>query len=154
VDKFNNGMCQVCDICHFGEQTTGGTYPTYKRIETKGPIIENIFTSVMAESKGFLPTNKKMPSHIKRKKMQKNAIHLAAANFQLKKKEKRKKRKKEKEGRKLRPTAVQSRPTAGLDLASHRDPRLGLAGRGFGFFFFFLVFPKRWVWGFFFFFFL
>jgi hypothetical protein len=80
--------------------------------------------------------------------MQKNAIHLAAANFQLKKKEK---RKKEKEGRKLRPTAVQSRPTAGLDLASHRDPRLGLAGRGFGFFFFFLVFPKRWVWFFFFF---
>ena len=80
--------------------------------------------------------------------MQKNTIHLVAPNFQLKKKEKRKKRKKEKEGRKLRPTVVQSRPTAGLDLVGHRDPWLGLAGCGFGFFF--LVFLERWVWFFFF----
>jgi hypothetical protein len=62
----------------------------------------------MAETKGFLSTNKKMPPHIKKeKKKQKNTIHLAAPNFQLKKKEK---RKKEKEGRKLRPMVVRSRP--------------------------------------------
>jgi hypothetical protein len=39
--------------------------------------------------------------------MQKNTIHPAVPNFQLKKKEK---RKKEKEGRKLRPMMVRSRP--------------------------------------------
>jgi hypothetical protein len=56
--------------------------------------------------------------------MPKKTLHPTVADFQLKKKQKRNKEKEE--GRKLRPT-MQSRPTASLDLASHRDPRLGLA---------------------------
>jgi hypothetical protein len=98
----------------------------------------------MTETKGFLPTNKKMPPHIKEKKMQKNTIHPAAPNFQLKKKEK---RKKEKEGRKLRPMVVRSRPDprqcrADSRLAGHRDPRLGLTGV---FLWLFFGFSFRWV---------
>jgi hypothetical protein len=63
--------------------------------------------------------------------MQKKTLHPPAADFQLKKKEKREKE--NEEGRKLR-------PTAGLDLAGHQDPQLGLVSVFLGFFSF------RWVW--------
>jgi hypothetical protein len=110
----------------------------FKISYNKDPKKGNNFNSDVAKRWVFLPTTHMLPPHIKRKKCKKKLYFLPHENTTHRrekrdatKKEKREKRKEEKE---------EGRPRCRV--AGHRDPSLGLAGRGSArpmvcFFFFF-----------------
>jgi hypothetical protein len=97
------------------------------------------FSSVVAKRLAFLPTIKKLTPHLKDKKCTKKFYTLQQLIGWLKKKEKRRRRKKEEWGAEgVRWSCRKDdQPPRSKSTTGHRDPRLGLAGRGFGFFFFF-----------------
>jgi hypothetical protein len=87
----------------------------------------------VAKRLAFLPTIKKLTPHLKDKKCTKTFYTLQQAKEERKEKE-------EEEGRvgckgSVGSSRKDDRPPRSKSTTGHRDPRLGLASRGFGFFF-------------------
>jgi hypothetical protein len=72
----------------------------------------------------FTPTNRSKTPHLKQKTcVEKKTLDSVVASRERKEKEEKEEQKRKKVGSGF------AAPTAGLDLAGHRDPRLGLASR-------------------------